>query len=75
MNRQQIPPQQPMSLNIDPATLPDLECEECKGTVFIQGHTFKKVSALVSPNGQSGLVPIEVLVCIKCNTPVDIHKV
>ena len=43
-----------------------LECEECQGKGFKQTMMLKKLSALVSPNGQESIIPVGVFACEKC---------
>jgi len=57
--------QQPIKLNVDPGTLPDVTCE-CGNSTFISGIRIKKVSALISPNGQEAYIHIAVPLCAKC---------
>ena len=44
-----------------------LECEECGCKGFKQTLMLKKLSALVSPNGQESMVPVGVFACEKCS--------
>ena len=39
---------------------------DCNGTMFAQAYELRKLSALVSPNGQETLVPVQVFACEKC---------
>ena len=41
-------------------------CEECKCKAFKQTLMLKKLSPLVSPNGQEAIVPVTVFCCEKC---------
>ena len=43
-----------------------MECEECKCKAFKQTLMLKKLSALVTPNGQEAIVPVTVFCCEKC---------
>lgn len=53
-------------LNVDVAQLPWAECE-CGNKLFVPGMMFKRMSQLISPTGKEELIPVEVLVCTKCN--------
>ena len=44
----------------------DIVCEECGGLGFRQTMMLKRLSALVSPNGQEAIVPVAVFACDKC---------
>ena len=39
----------------------------CGGMLFREATVFKKISAIISPTGKEELMPIEVVVCEKCN--------
>ena len=45
----------------------DVTCDECQNDHFVPVFVVKKVSALVSPNGQEIVVPIQALKCDQCN--------
>ena len=56
-----------MSLdNIDLTHAKTLECEKCKCKGFKQTLMLKKLSALVSPNGQESIVPVASFCCEQC---------
>jgi len=42
-------------------------CEECNHYTFDTVFVIKKISALISPNGQESSVPIQAFACSKCN--------
>jgi hypothetical protein len=52
--------------NIDLTHAKTLECEKCKCRAFKQTLMLKRLSALVSPNGQEAIVPIGVFACESC---------
>lgn len=54
------------NMKIDLKTIPWTTCE-CGGKIFIPCVMFKRVSPLVSPDGQERMVPIEVFTCNICN--------
>jgi|TARA_B100001971_G_C18018920_1_gene446336 hypothetical protein len=41
-------------------------CESCNNSLFIESYVLKRVSAIVSPTGQEGIVPIQVFACGSC---------
>ena len=43
-----------------------VKCEACENQTFKQSLLLRKLSALVSPNGQETLVPVQVFACDKC---------
>ena len=59
-------PQREEGLQIDLSKTDTIVCEECGNASFIQAFFLKKVSALVSPNGQEQYVPDGVFACEKC---------
>jgi len=52
--------------NVDLTHATTLECEECKCKGFKQTLMLKRLSALISPNGQESIVPVAVFCCEKC---------
>ena len=52
--------------NVDLTHAQTLECDECKGKGFKQTLMLKKLSALVSPNGQESIIPVAAFACEKC---------
>jgi uncharacterized Zn finger protein len=56
--------QQQISVNLNNAT--DLVCSACGNKFFNEVTFFKKISALLSPTGQAGLVPIPAYACTEC---------
>ncbi|MCK9430138.1 MAG: hypothetical protein M0R17_09060 [Candidatus Omnitrophica bacterium] len=58
--------QQPMNININLKDAVDIVCEECGNKYFTDAMQIKKLSALLSPNGQDSLIPIQVFICTKC---------
>ena len=44
----------------------DIVCENCGNLTFEEVLLLKKVSALVSPNGKEGIVPIPTFACVAC---------
>jgi|TARA_Y100000310_G_scaffold273645_1_gene289210 hypothetical protein len=52
---------------IDMSQTTKVVCEKCSGLVFEQGLMLRKLSRLVSPNGQEVLIPIAVFMCKNCN--------
>jgi ribosomal protein L37E len=60
--RQQM--RQPQMPDLTNAT--DIVCENCGNLTFQEVLLMKKVSALVSPNGKEGIVPIPTFSCVAC---------
>ena len=52
--------------NVDLSKANQMKCEKCENPTFKQTLLLRKLSALVSPNGQETLVPVQVFACEKC---------
>jgi len=60
---------------LDLAKADTLNCQACGNYLFITSTIIKKISAIMSPNGQEGLVPIEVFSCGNCGqVPTEMLK-
>lgn len=60
---------------IDIRTLDSFVCG-CGGTVFTKASEIKRLPAIVSPNGQSGVVFYEhYAVCVNCGTTWDQEEI
>ena len=55
-----------MQEQIDISKTSAIKCEKCENQTFKQTMILRKLSALVSPNGQETLVPVQVFACEKC---------
>ena len=55
-----------MQEQIDITKTSAINCESCENSTFKQSLLLRKLSALVSPNGQETLVPVQVFACEKC---------
>ena len=52
-----------------------LKCEYCGNYLFIKSTVLKRLSALVSPTGEEGIIPIEIYSCGNCGrVPKDMLK-
>ena len=40
-----------------------MKCDDCGNYLFINSYIIKRISAIMSPNGQEGLVPVQVYSC------------
>ena len=57
---------QQMQEQIDFSKTTEIQCESCSGSTFKQTLLLRKLSALVSPNGQETIIPMQVFACEKC---------
>jgi DNA-directed RNA polymerase subunit RPC12/RpoP len=67
MNTQNSQERVPLDLSL--AT--DILCSECGSKIFQPVLLFKKISAIVSPNGEEIIIPIETCICVKCGNIND----
>jgi hypothetical protein len=54
-------------LRINPNDLQEVKCEKCESVLFREAVMIKKISALLSPNGQESFIPVPTFACISCN--------
>ena len=52
--------------NIDLTHAKDIVCEKCQAKGFKQTMMLKRLSALVSPNGQEAIIPVMAFACDSC---------
>ncbi len=57
-------PTQP--LNVDLSQTTEIFCEGRTNPIFVKAMRLRKLSSLLSPNGQEAIIPMETLVCGKC---------
>tara|TARA_B100000780_G_C21029265_1_gene412653 strand:+ start:415 stop:666 length:252 start_codon:yes stop_codon:yes gene_type:complete len=62
---------QPNKPQIDFSKATEMECQECKGTVFIPANKFLKVSKLVTGTPNDAIVPVELYLCGDCGEIVE----
>ena len=43
-----------------------IKCNSCNNYLFITSFILKRLSAIVSPNGQEALIPVQVYSCGNC---------
>ena len=51
---------------VDLAKADTMKCDDCGNYLFINSYVIKRISAIMSPNGQEGLVPVQVYSCGNC---------
>ena len=51
---------------IDFSKTTQIKCEKCENPTFKQSLLLRKMSALVSSNGQETIIPMQVFSCEKC---------
>ena len=55
-----------MQEQIDFSKTKEIQCESCGCKTFKQTLLLRKMSSLVSPNGQETIIPMQVFACEKC---------
>ena len=58
------PPQAQVNVNFE--DLQDVKCDACGDLRFEQILLLKRVSALYSPTGKPGVIPVPVFACLSC---------
>jgi len=53
-------------INIDYNDTQEIICEQCGNNRFVEVLFMRKISALLSPNGEASLLPIPTFECSKC---------
>jgi len=59
-------PKQKKQVQVDLKQADTIKCSDCNNYLFITAFVLKKLSALMSPNGQEGIVPLQVYSCGNC---------
>jgi hypothetical protein len=57
---------QSSKMSVDLSQAMDIECSQCSNKFFHEVVFFKKISALLSPTGQEGIIPIPTYACLEC---------
>ena len=57
---------QKQTINLDINQTTEVTCEECGNETFVAVTFLRKVSKLISPDGQDHLWPLESMACAKC---------
>lgn len=53
-------------LKLNPKDLESVVCESCGNDTFVESYFLKRVSALISPDGQEKFVPLPTFKCSSC---------
>ena len=59
------PNQNPLA-GVDLSLATEVKCEECENETFKAILKIKRISAIASPTGRAGLIPLEMFACEKC---------
>ena len=66
MNMKARKPLPQANTQVDLSKAETVKCESCGNYSFIQSYFIKKISAIMSPNGQEAIVPVQVFSCGNC---------
>ena len=59
-------PKPKQQVQVDLKQAETIKCNDCNNYLFITSFVLKRLSALVSPNGQEALIPVQVYSCGNC---------
>ena len=59
-------PKKKQQVQVDLKQADTIKCSDCNNYLFITSFILKKLSAIVSPNGQEALIPVQVYSCGNC---------
>ncbi len=59
-------PKKQTQVKVDLKEAETIKCNDCNNYLWIQSFILKRLSALVSPNGQEALIPVQVYSCGNC---------
>ena len=59
-------PKKQTQVKVDLKEAETIKCNDCDNYLWIQSFILKRLSALVSPNGQEALIPVQVYSCGNC---------
>jgi len=62
---------QKQKVQVDLKKADTIKCSDCGNYLFITSFILKRLSALVSPNGQEALIPVQVYSCGNCGKVAD----
>ena len=66
MNMKPRKPLPKAQVKVDLRDTETIKCKSCNNYLFITSFVLKRLSALVSPNGQEALIPVQVYSCGNC---------
>ena len=59
-------PPQPKQPTIDLSQAKEITCQNCGGSIFINGNKFLKIPKIAAGTPQDVLIPVEVFLCGDC---------
>jgi len=61
--------EQQLNISLDKTT--EIKCKSCNSNVFTEGTLLRKVSKFLVGSAQDGIIPIQIMACMKCNEVLD----
>jgi ssDNA-binding Zn-finger/Zn-ribbon topoisomerase 1 len=52
----------------------DILCPKCNSSVFTEGIKLKKLSRLLTGEMKDSIIPIPVIICLKCNEELNLEE-
>ncbi len=64
------------NVEVDINNTTEVKCavEGCDGTLFARAEKLRRMSALVSPTGETAVIPMAAFYCVSCKTEIDLDK-
>jgi hypothetical protein len=59
------------NINISLDKTIEIKCNQCDNNTFIEGVMLRKVSKFLVGSPQDALIPIQIMICSKCQTPLE----
>jgi hypothetical protein len=66
MSTKPMKPLKRPAAKVDLGQAETMKCDECDNYLFLTSYVLKRISPLVSPTGEEGIVPIQVYSCGNC---------
>ena len=60
--------------NFDMSKTTEVKCEKCDGALFANAVKIRRLSPILSPNGEEMFAPIPAYHCLKCKTEFVIYE-
>ena len=58
-----------INLSLDKTT--PVQCSQCQNETFMEGVMLRKASRFITGTDRDALIPIQIMICTKCHTPLE----
>lgn len=58
-----------INISLDKTT--EITCKHCNNNIFTEGILLRKISKFLIGSAQDGLIPINVMICMKCSSILE----